>query len=112
MEKVISGCDCVVLPSYREGMPRSILEAFAVGRPAIVSDVPGCRDAIEEGVTGLLVPVKDANALAKAIKSLLDDPVRCAEMGKAGRKHAEEIFDVNLVVEKHMKIYQELLSCC
>ena len=61
VEKVISGCDCVVLPSYREGMPRSILEAFAVGRPAIVSDVPGCRDIVEHKTNGLLCRVKSSS---------------------------------------------------
>ena len=111
MHEVISTATIVTLPSfYGEGLPKVLIEAAACGRAVITTDHPGCRDAIEEGVTGLLVPVKDANALAKALKLLLSDPERCAEMGRAGRKRAEELFDVNLVVEKHMEIYQELLS--
>jgi len=112
MHQVISTATIVTLPSfYGEGLPKILIEAAACGRAVVTTDHPGCRDAIEEGVTGLLVPVKDANALAKAIISLLDDFQRCAEMGRAGRKRAEQLFDVNLVVAKHMEIYQELLSC-
>ena len=111
IHSVLSSATIIALPSYREGFPKALIEAAACGRAVVTTDVPGCRDAIEEGLTGILVPVKDANSLAKAIKSLLDDPERCAEMGRAGRKRAEDIFDVNMVVEKHMEIYQELLSC-
>jgi len=111
MHSVLSTATIIALPSYREGFPKALIEAAACGKAIVTTDVPGCRDAIEDGVTGLLVPVRDANALAKAIMSLLDDPERCAEMGRAGRRRAEELFDVNLVVQKHMEIYQELLSC-
>ena len=113
MQDVISSATIVTLPSfYGEGLPKILIEAAACGRAVVTTDHPGCRDAIEENVTGLLVPIKDANALANAIRSLLNDPQRRAEMGRAGRKRAEEIFDVNMVVGKHMEIYQELLSCC
>jgi len=110
MPQVLSSATMIVLPSYREGFPKVLIEAAACGRAVVTTDVPGCRDAIEEGVTGLLVPVRDENALAKAIKSLLDDPVRCTEMGRAGRERAEERFDVKQVVAEHMDIYEELLS--
>jgi len=113
MQDLISSATIVTLPSfYGEGLPKILIEAAACGRAVVTTDHPGCRDAIEENVTGLLVPIKDANALANAIRSLLNDPQRRAEMGRAGRKRAEEIFDVNMVVRKHMEIYQELLSCC
>jgi len=111
MHSVLSIATIITLPSYREGFPKAIIEAAACGRAVVTTDVPGCRDAIEDGVTGLLVPVRDAKALAKAIISLLDDRERCAEMGRAGRRRAEQLFDVNFVVEKHMEIYHELLSC-
>ena len=113
MQDIISTAAIVTLPSYYgEGLPKILIEAAACGRAVVTTDHPGCRDAIQEGETGLLVPVKDANALACAIKLLLDNPQRCADMGRAGRKRAEEIFDLNMVVEKHIEIYEELLTNC
>jgi glycosyltransferase involved in cell wall biosynthesis len=98
----------VVLPSYREGFPRVLIEAAACGRAVVTTDVPGCRDAIENGVTGLLVPSKDAHALAEAIRRLIQDRVLCNDMGLAGRKRAEKLFDVHAVVNKHLEIYRAL----
>lgn len=86
-----------VLPSYGEGMPRSILEAMAMARPAIVTDVPGCRETVVQGRNGYLVPVRDAGALAEAMIRLIDEPGRLAEMGRQGRLLAEERFDVRAV---------------
>lgn len=100
----------VVLPSYREGVPKVLLEAAACGRAVVTTDVPGCRDAIENGVTGLLVPAKNAEALADAIARLIDNPEERIRMGIAGRALAEREFDVNLVAQKHIEIYRELLS--
>ena len=71
----------VVLPSYREGLPKSLIEAAACGRAVVTTDVPGCRDAIEPGVSGLLVPARDHVALADAIQLLIKDPVKRKEMG-------------------------------
>lgn len=105
---VLSSATIVVLPSYREGLPKVLLEAAAAGRVVLTTDVPGCRDAIEEGVTGLLVPSRNVAELAKALASLLDDPARSAAMGLAGRKLAEREFDVSKVVERHLEIYTEL----
>jgi len=109
MNTVFSSATVVVLPSYREGFPKVLIEAAACGRAVITTDVPGCRDAIEDGVTGLLVPVRDAEMLANKISFLLDNPECCEKMGKAGRKRAEEMFDVKQVVAKHMHIYEDLL---
>lgn len=95
----------VVLPSYREGLPKVLIEAAACGRTVITTDVPGCRDAIENGVTGMLVPPRDTAALSTAINALLIDRARCEAMGSAGRKRAQQMFDVRTVVEKHLKIY-------
>jgi glycosyltransferase involved in cell wall biosynthesis len=100
----------VVLPSYREGLPKVLLEAAACGRAVVTTDVPGCRDAIDPGVTGILVPVRNAFALADAIQDLINDPVRCKTMGEAGRIMAEKVFDVRQVVASHLHIYKELIN--
>ncbi|WP_449393218.1 glycosyltransferase family 4 protein [Eoetvoesiella caeni] len=98
----------VVLPSYREGLPKSLVEAAACGRAVVTTDVPGCRDAIEPGVTGLLVPVHDAAALAAAVQRLADDAVLRRAMGSAGRNLAEREFDIRLIVGRHLEIYRAL----
>ena len=97
-----------VLPSYREGLPRSLVEAAASGRAVVTTDVPGCRDAIEPGVSGLLVPARDARALADAVLALATDAPRRQAMGKAGRRLAEEAFDIDKVVAAHLDIYAQL----
>lgn len=98
----------VVLPSYHEGLPKSLVEAAACGRAVITTDVPGCRDAILPNVSGLLVPVRDAQSLADTIEYLaVNDDVR-REMGRQGRMLAEQEFDVNRVVDQHLEIYSEL----
>lgn len=100
----------VVLPSYREGLPKVLMEAAACGRPVVTTDAPGCRDAIEPGVTGLLVPVRDSIALAAAIRLLLDDPGLRRSMGLAGRKMAEREFSVERVARLHLEMYRDLLK--
>ena len=99
-----------VLPSYREGLPRSLVEAAASGRAVVTTDVPGCRDAIEPGVTGLLVPARDARALADAVLELAIDPGRRQAMGAAGRRLAEQAFDIKKVVQAHLDIYAQLMD--
>ncbi len=100
----------VCLPSYREGLPKSLVEAAACGRAVVTTDVPGCRDAIIANVTGVLIPVKDANALANAIQELLDNPHKRLMMGAEGRKLAEEHFSIDTIVEQHMNIYKDVLQ--
>lgn len=100
----------VCLPSYREGLPKSLVEAAACGRAVITTDVPGCRDAITPDVTGILVPVKDYVALADAVQYLIEHPTVRMSMGWAGRKLAESAFAIESVVEQHMDIYWELLT--
>jgi glycosyltransferase involved in cell wall biosynthesis len=100
----------VCLPSYREGLPKGLVEAAACGRAVVTTDVPGCRDAIEPDVTGVLVPAKNPVALADAIQALIESPERRAQMGKAGRELAEHAFAIENIVEQHMTIYQELLA--
>jgi len=89
-----------VLPSYREGMPRSVLEAMAMGRPVISTHAPGCRDAVEDGHTGLLVPVADSAALSQAMIRLLENPSLAEAMGCAGRQRAVDRFDASVVGEQ------------
>ena len=97
-----------VLPSYREGLPKSLVEAAASGRAVVTTDVPGCRDAIEPGVTGVLVPAKDAAALAQAVTLLAGDPELRQKMGRAGRRLAEKAFDIRLIQRAHLELYNAL----
>jgi len=110
MPLVLAQARLVVLPSYREGMPKVLLEAAACGRAVVTTDVPGCRDAIEPGVTGVLVPPRDAEALARAIRALLEDDARCRSMGLAARALAEREFDVRRVVARHLELYGRCLA--
>ncbi|WP_369958002.1 glycosyltransferase family 4 protein [Psychrobacter sp. CLB018] len=107
MSAVFRKTNIVVLPSYREGLPKVLIEAAASGRAVITTDVPGCRDAIEENKTGLLVPVKNSNALADAIEKLIKDPKLRVGMGIAGRQLAEREFSIEKVVGQHLSIYQQ-----
>ncbi|MAK55147.1 MAG: glycosyl transferase [Pusillimonas sp.] len=99
-----------VLPSYREGLPKSLIEAAASGRAVVTTDVPGCRDAIVPDETGLLVPVKDASALAAAVQRLADDKALRQTMGLAGRRLAEQVFDIREVQRRHLESYAALLA--
>jgi glycosyltransferase involved in cell wall biosynthesis len=93
----IAAASVYVLPSYHEGTPRSVLEAMAMGRPIITTDVPGCRQTVEAGVNGLLVPARDTDALAAAMEQLIEAPGRIAEMGARSRELAAQRFDVHRV---------------
>lgn len=95
-------CHVYVLPSYGEGMPRTVLEALATGRPVITTDTRGCRETVTENTNGLLVPIEDAIALADAMKTMLDHPDRLAEMGNRSRVLAEDRFDVAKVNQAMM----------
>lgn len=110
MNTLLSKSTIVVLPSYREGLPKILLEAAACGRAVVTTDVPGCRDAIEPGKTGLLVPERDIASLSNAILMLLENSISCAEMGRAGRDLAERAFDIRAVIKCHLDFYQELLA--
>ena len=113
MPKILSQAYIVVLPSYYgEGLPKVLIEAAACGRAVVTTDHPGCRDAIEIEVSGILVPVRDSDALANAMLRLLQDNELGEAMGKAGRRLAERSFGVERVVATHMRIYDELLAKC
>lgn len=94
----------VVLPSFREGVPRSVQEAMAMGRPIITTDVPGCRDTVDHGVNGFLVPVRDAKALSDAMVCFIKQPWLIESMGRESRRLAEERFDVHKVNLKFLEL--------
>lgn len=96
-----------VLPSYREGLPKSLLEAAACGKPIVTTDVSGCRDVVENEYNGLLVPAKDAGALAAALKTLAISPELRAQMGHASRHKAEQEFNEVKLIEQTLQVYSE-----
>lgn len=103
----LADCDCLVLPSYREGMPRSVLEASASGRPVIATNVPGCRQAVDDGVTGLLCEPRDAASLADAMRNMMAmRPQDRAAMGLRGRRKMEAEFSDAEVV----RIYRDAIG--
>lgn len=93
----IAACSVYVLPSYREGTSRSVLEAMAMGRPIITTDAPGCRETVTEGLNGYLVPIKTVNELSSAMEKFIINPELITVMGQASRKLAEDIYDVHKV---------------
>lgn len=95
-----AAADCIVLPNYHEGMSNVLLEAAAVGRPLITSDIPGCREAVDPSVTGILVKVKDTESLRETMETFLNKThVDRALMGEADRRRMEQIFDKTQVVK-------------
>ena len=94
---VIRAAHVIVLPSYHEGMPRSVLEGMSMGRAIITTDAPGCRETVEPGRNGILVPVRDAEALAAAMRELIDDREKLSSMGAQSRQMAKLRFDVHAV---------------
>ncbi len=109
MVSLLKRVDMVVLPSYREGTPRILLEAGAAGLPLITTDVPGCREVVVNGENGILVPAKDSGALASAIISLLNDSARRLAMGRAARKKVMAEFDEKIVIDATIDVYEELV---
>jgi glycosyltransferase involved in cell wall biosynthesis len=109
MPGLFHSVDAVVLPSYREGLPKGLIEAAACALPLVTTDVPGCRQVVTDGVDGLLVPAKDAKALAAAIVRLHDDPALRRRVGAAARVKALAEFDEQRVVERTLGVYRELI---
>lgn len=101
----IAKADVVTLPSYREGTPRSLLEAASMGKPLITTDVPGCREVVEEGINGFLVPAKDAEALAGAMLRMIANPEGRRLMGCAGREKVQREFQESSVIQRVMQSY-------
>ena len=103
----MSKSNVIVLPSYREGLPKVLIEAAACGRAVVTTDVPGCRDAIEPNETGLLVDVKSASSLASGVLSLISNDNLRYKFAKNARKLAERDFNINDVVSMHLSIYSK-----
>jgi glycosyltransferase involved in cell wall biosynthesis len=110
VDELYNAMDLFVLPSHREGFPRAAMEAAASGVPVIATDVRGCRQVVEHDVTGLLVPVRDADAIACAIRQLGNDDALRARMSVAGRARAEAQFDERAVVTRVLETYAEVAA--
>jgi len=108
---LLRGAHIACQPStYREGLPKSALEALASGKPLVATDIPGCREAVIDGVTGFLVPPRDPAALAAAIKKLIDDPGLRKQMGEAARDYAVQNFADGIVCAQTLLVYDALIE--
>jgi len=110
VDEILALMDIFVLPSYREGFPRSVLEASAMGKPVVATDIRGCKEAVDDGRTGILVPAKNPEKLAQALVYFLKNPAKAEETGKNGRIKVTEEFDETLVFDKIRKEYRSLLD--
>jgi glycosyltransferase involved in cell wall biosynthesis len=107
----VAAADCVVLPSYREGLPRTLLEAAAMGKPLIATDVPGCRQVVAEGVNGFLCAVRDPDSLAQAMLRMVRlAPDARSALGDAARARAEAEYDERIVVARYLEAIREALG--
>ncbi len=102
--------DIYVLPSYREGVPRTLLEAASMGKPIVTTDTVGCREVVEDGVNGFLVPIKDIDKLSQKIRLLVENPILRDTMGIKGREKAVEEFDIKNVVLQYLELYNEYID--
>ena len=109
MFEIYQNSHIVVLPSYREGMPKALLEACAVGRAIVTTNAIGCKETVDEGINGFRVPVGSSSDLANALEELINNHNLIKQMGHNSRTKAEKEFNVNNVVEKHIEIYNCLL---
>ena len=107
----IADANCVVLPSYREGAPRTLIEAAAIARPVIATDVPGCRSVVDDGVSGILCPARDAAGLAAACIRFLElDQAEREAMGQAGRAKMEREFDQELIARAYREVIGQVME--
>ena len=110
VKELLQSSHIVAFPSYyMEGLPKSLIEADAIGRPVITCNSVGCKEAVIDGYNGYLIPTKDVDALVEKLDILLGDAKLRQEMGKNSRKYAEENFSIDVVIERHLKIYEELV---
>ena len=106
IKSILEQCHIMAFPSYyREGVPKSLIDACAVGRPIITTNSIGCKDVVEDGINGFLIPVKDSEALADKLRILIEKKELRIDMGKASRKKAEQEFSIENVIDKHLEIY-------
>ena len=107
---LMSLCHVYTLPSYREGMPRSVIEAMATALPVVATAIRGCREEIVNGVTGFLIPPRDSRALAERLRWVLTHPDEAHTMGQAGRQRAVEHYDYRLVLDRQWQVYERLMN--
>ncbi len=110
MARIFATADIVCLPSYREGMPKALLEAAAAGCAIVTTDTPGCRAVVTDGETGFLVPPRDATALAAALRRLIEDPPMRMRFGAASRRRAETEFHETRAIAATLEVYATLLD--
>lgn len=104
---LMDAADVVVLPSYYpEGVPKALIEAAAKGKAIVTTNTPGCREVVEDGINGYLVPPRDASALAGAMRQLVEDPAMAKRMGRESRRRAELLFDEKIVLDRTLQVYQ------
>ena len=108
MPAVFAASHIVCLPSYREGLPKVLIEAASCGRPIVTTDAPGCREIVIDGENGILVPIKDVDALVRAIRKLLDSPDLRLRMGLAGRQLVKRKFSLTTVVNETLAVYESM----
>lgn len=108
MVKANTEADIAILPSYREGLPKTLIEACAIGRPIITTDVTGCKECVKDGYNGILVPLKNVEKLAEAIVYLVNNDNDRIMMGKNSRTLAEQYFSIDIVIKKHFDIYNRI----
>lgn len=108
MPKIFAKCHIVCLPSYyREGLPKSLVEAAACGKPIVTTDTPGCREVVRDGENGLLVPVRDVQALVSALAKLIQEPKLCVVYGKVGRQCSESMFGSDSIIQATLAVYDK-----
>ena len=111
VKELLQSSHIVAFPSYyMEGLPKSLIEADAIGRPIITCNSVGCKETVIDGYNGYLIPTKNVDALVKKLEVLLSNPSLRQEMGRNARKYAEENFSIDIVIERHLNIYKELVS--
>lgn len=110
MPHVLRQAHIVCLPSYREGLPKSLLEAASCGRPIVTTDVPGCREVVRNGDNGYLVEARNAKALAEALAKLLVDPALRQRMGQRGRERVMNEFSQERIVAQVLELYQKAIA--
>ncbi|WP_374522362.1 glycosyltransferase family 4 protein [Hydrogenophaga sp.] len=110
MPQVLAEADIVCLPSYREGLPKALLEAMAAGLPCVTTDVPGCREAVRDGENGWLVPPRDSKALAQALRLLIENPDLRNQMGQRGREMVLAEFASPIICRQTLQVYEKMLA--
>ena len=109
IKKILEQCHIMAFPSYyREGVPKSLIDVCAIGRPIITTNSIGCKDVVDDGVNGFLIPTRDCETLAEKLRILIEDKELRVRMGKAAREKAEHEFSIEKVIKRHLEIYNYL----